>query len=148
MDTEPARVLLVEDNDDHAELVLRQLSDHSANVLMTRVSDGQEALDYLFRSGKFENPHSSPRPDVVFLDLRLPKVDGLEVIRIIKDSEDLRKIPIVVLTTSEAEQDVARAYVNHTNSYVVKPVDFQKFRDLMNELGFYWLSWNTRVSGA
>jgi CheY-like chemotaxis protein len=110
---------------------------------MTRVVDGQEALDYLFRAGNYVEPDSSPRPDVVLLDLRLPKVDGLEVIKALKDSEDLRKIPIVVLTTSEAEQDVARAYVNHANSYVVKPVDFQKFRDLMNELGYYWLVWNT-----
>ena len=146
MDTGPARVLLVEDNDDHAELVIRQLSDHSTNVQMTRVVDGQEAIDYLFRNGKFTNPDSSPRPDVVFLDLRLPKVDGLEVIKVIKESEELRRIPIVVLTTSEAEQDVARAYVNHANSYVVKPVDFQKFRDLMHELGFYWLNWNTRLN--
>ncbi|MEW5938763.1 MAG: response regulator [Chloroflexota bacterium] len=148
MDIEPARVLLVEDNDDHAELVMRQLADHSVNVEMRRVADGQEALDYLFRNGQFTSPESSPRPDVVFLDLRLPKVDGLEVIKILKDSEELRKIPIVVLTTSEAEQDVARAYVNHANSYVVKPVDFQKFRDLMNELGFYWLSWNTRLTAG
>jgi CheY-like chemotaxis protein len=73
-------------------------------------------------------------------------VDGLEVIKVIKESEELRRIPIVVLTTSEAEQDVARAYVNHANSYVVKPVDFQKFRDLMHELGFYWLNWNTRLN--
>ena len=143
MESDIAQVLLVEDNDDHAELVMRQLSDHSIRVNLTRVSDGQEALDYLFRAGKFSNPLSSPRPHVIFLDLRLPKVDGLEVIKVIKDSDDLRKIPVVVLTTSEAERDVTRAYVNHANSYVVKPVDFQKFRDLMNELGIYWLNWNT-----
>lgn len=148
MDTVPARVLLVEDNDDHAELVIRQISEHATPVQMTRVADGQEALDYLFRQGKFTSPNESPRPDVIFMDLRLPKVDGLDVIKTLKESEDLRKIPVVVLTTSEAEQDIARAYVNHANSYVVKPVDFQKFRDLMNELGFYWLSWNTRINRA
>lgn len=142
MDNPPAQVLLVEDNDDHAELVMRQLGDHAVNAQLTRVADGQEALDYLFRDGRFKDPLTSPRPHVIFLDLRLPKVDGLEVIKIIKESEDLRKIPIVVLTTSEAERDVTRAYVNHANSYVVKPVDFQKFRDLMNELGIYWLNWN------
>lgn len=146
MEHEPAQVLLVEDNDDHAELVIRQLSEHSINAHLTRVSDGQEALDYLFHNGKFADPVDSPRPHVVFLDLRLPKVDGLEVIRILKESEDLRKIPIVVLTTSEAERDVTRAYVNHANSYVVKPVDFERFRDLMSELGIYWLNWNTRPS--
>ena len=147
MDNQPAQVLLVEDNDDHAELVIRQLSEQTIHARLTRVVDGQEALDYLFHSGKFSDPVSSPQPDVIFLDLRLPKVDGLEVIKIIKESEVLRKIPIVVLTTSEAERDVTRAYVNHANSYVVKPVDFQKFRDLMNELGIYWLNWNTHPSG-
>ena len=147
MDNQPAHVLLVEDNDDHAELVIRQLSENSIHARLSRVVDGQEALDYLFHSGKFSDAAVSPRPDVIFLDLRLPKVDGLEVIKIIKESEELRKIPIVVLTTSEAERDVTRAYVNHANSYVVKPVDFQKFRDLMNELGIYWLNWNTHPSG-
>ena len=147
MENEPAQVLLVEDNDDHAELVIRQLSEHAIQARLTRVVDGQEALDYLFHNGNFSDPASSPRPHVIFLDLRLPKVDGLEVIKIIKDSEELRKIPIVVLTTSEAERDVTRAYVNHANSYVVKPVDFQKFRDLMNELGVYWLNWNTSPGG-
>ena len=80
---------------------------------------------------------------MIFLDLRLPKVDGLEVLKVLKEAEDTRNIPIVVLTTSEGERDVAKAYFNHTNSYVVKPVDYQKFRDLMDNLGFYWMSWNT-----
>ena len=142
MESGPAHVLLVEDNDDHAELVMRQLSEHSIQANLVRVADGQEALDYLFHNGRFSDLSASPRPHVIFLDLRLPKVDGLEVIKIIKESEDLRKIPIVVLTTSEAERDVTRAYVNHANSYVVKPVDFQKFRNLMSELGIYWLNWN------
>ncbi len=144
MDAEVAQVLLVEDNDDHAELVIRQISENSIRANLIRVADGQEALDYLFHNGKYNDAANFPMPHVIFLDLRLPKVDGLEVIKIIKESEELRKIPVVVLTTSEAERDVTRAYVNHANSYVVKPVDFQKFRDLMNELGIYWLNWNTR----
>lgn len=148
MEPTRAQVLLVEDNDDHAELVIRQLSEHSIHADLVRVSDGQEALDYLFHNGKYTDPADSPRPHVVFLDLRLPKVDGLEVIKILKESEELRKIPVVVLTTSASERDVTRAYVNHANSYVVKPVDFEKFRDLMNELGFYWLNWNTHPNGG
>jgi len=140
---EPVLILLVEDNDDHAELVMRQMSDHRIANKVTRLIDGQEALEYLFRKGKFEDPEASPRPHVIFLDLRLPKVDGLEVLRSLKESDELRNIPVVVLTTSDRESDVAKAYLNHTNSYVVKPVDYQKFCDLMNDLGFYWMSWNT-----
>jgi len=140
---EPVLILLVEDNDDHAELVMRQMSDHRIANTVTRLTDGQEALEYLFRQGQFKEPETSPRPHVIFLDLRLPKVDGLEVLKSLKESDELRDIPVVVLTTSDGESDVAKAYLNHTNSYVVKPVDYQKFRDLMNDLGFYWMSWNT-----
>jgi CheY-like chemotaxis protein len=140
---EPVLVMLVEDNDDHAELVLRQMADHRIANKVIRLSDGQEALDYLFQKGKYINQESNPRPHVIFLDLRLPKVDGLEVLKALKESEDTRDIPVVILTTSEGERDVAKAYLNHTNSYVVKPVDYQKFRDLMDNLGFYWMSWNT-----
>ena len=87
-------------------------------------------------------PNNTPRPSVVLLDLRLPKVDGLEVLKTIKTSEELQGLPVVILTTSEAEQDVAHAYESHANSYLVKPVDFQMFQELMEALGFYWLSWN------
>lgn len=142
---EPVLVLLVEDNDDHAELVMRQMADHRIANRVIRLIDGQEALDYLFRNGKYKDPQESPRPHVIFLDLRLPKVDGLEVLKLLKEDNELRNIPVVVLTTSEGERDVAKAYLNHTNSYVVKPVDFQKFRDLMDDLGFYWMSWNTTL---
>jgi CheY-like chemotaxis protein len=142
---EPVVVLLVEDNDDHAELVIRQLADHRVANKVIRLVDGQEALDYLFQKGAFEDSKSNPRPHVIFLDLRLPRVDGLEVLKALKDSNDMRDIPVVILTTSEGERDVAKAYLNHTNSYVVKPVDYQKFRDLMDDLGFYWMSWNTTI---
>lgn len=142
---EPVIVLLVEDNDDHAELVMRQMAEHRIANKVFRLADGQEALDYLFRKEKFVNPDTSPRPHVIFLDLRLPKVDGLEVLKSIKESSDLRDIPVVVLTTSEGERDIAKAYINHTNSYVVKPIDYQKFCDLMDDLGFYWMSWNTTL---
>jgi CheY-like chemotaxis protein len=81
---------------------------------------------------------------VILLDLRLPRVDGLDVLKTIKEDEDLKTIPVVVLTTSEAEKDVARAYYNHANSYLVKPVGLEDFRKLMDDLGFYWLGWNTK----
>lgn len=139
-------VLLVEDNDDHAELVMRQMSEHRIANKVIRLSDGQEALDYLNRREKYSDPAVSPRPHVIFLDLRLPKIDGLEVLKEIKAADVLKDIPVVVLTTSEGERDVAKAYLNHTNSYVVKPVDYDKFCALMNDLGFYWMSWNTIIN--
>ena len=145
MKGEPVIVLLVEDNDDHAELVARQLIDHRIANQLIRLSDGQEALDYLLQEGKFSDPEKSPRPHVIFLDLRLPKVDGLEVLKIIKNAESLQTIPVVVLTTSEAERDKTSAYLNHSNSYIVKPVDYQKFKQLMDDMGFYWMGWNTNV---
>ena len=140
---EPVLVMLVEDNADHAELVIRTLEDHRIANRIQHFADGQSALDYLFRRGDFADPLSSPRPHVILLDLRLPRVDGLEVLRIIKENDELKTIPVIVLTTSEAEKDVTRAYDNHDNSYLVKPVGFEEFSKLMNDLGFFWLGWNT-----
>jgi CheY-like chemotaxis protein len=140
---EPVLVMLVEDNIDHAELVIRTMEDHRIANTIKHFSDGQTALDYLMRRGEYAEPASSPRPHVILLDLRLPRVDGLEVLRIIKEEPEVQKIPIIVLTTSEAERDVARAYDNHVNSYLVKPVGFEEFSKLMNDLGVYWLGWNT-----
>lgn len=139
---EPLTILLIEDNMDHAELVRRGFEDHRVANEIYHVLDGQAALDYLDRQGNYANANESPRPSVILLDLRLPKVDGLEVLEHIKTSEDLRTIPVVILTTSEAERDVTRAYDHNANSYLVKPVDFDKFAGLMNDLGFYWLGWN------
>ncbi len=107
--------------------------------------DGESALDYLFCRNQFEGK-APPRPMLILLDLRIPKVDGLEVLAQIKTSEEISKIPVVVLTTSEAERDMASAYRHHANSYVVKPVDFAKFGELMNDLGFYWLAWNRQTT--
>ncbi|MEE8392140.1 MAG: response regulator, partial [Anaerolineae bacterium] len=92
--------------------------------------------------GEYVDPESSPQPHVILLDLRLPRIDGLDVLQEIKADEELRRIPVVVLTTSEAENDLAQAYEYHANSYLVKPVDFGKFTQLMDDLGFYWLGWN------
>jgi CheY-like chemotaxis protein len=144
MKAEPALVMLVEDNDDHAELVMRTLAEHRMANKIWRVSDGQIALDYLFRSGEFVDPESSPRPTLILLDLRLPRVDGLDVLKAIKESPDLRQIPVVVLTTSDTDRDVGRAYLHHANSYLVKPVGFDQFSRLMVDLGIYWLGWNTQ----
>jgi len=145
MNGEPVLIMLVEDNVDHAELVMRTLADHRIRNEIRHFVDGQAALDYLLRKGEYADATRSPRPHLILLDLRLPRVDGLEVLTTIKQSEDLRRIPVVVLTTSEADRDVAQAYYRHVNSYLVKPVDFERFGKLMDDLGFYWLLWNTQV---
>jgi len=139
---EPFTILLVEDNPAHAELVLRSFEDHRVANRIIHLSDGETALDYLFRRSPFTDPEKSPRPHVIFLDLRLPRMDGLEVLKEIRASDDLHTLPVVILTTSEAEQDVTKAYEQYTNSYVVKPLDFEGFTALMEDLGCYWLGWN------
>ena len=136
-------VMLIEDNLDHAELVMRTLAEHQVINQIRHFTEGQSALDYLFRRGEYTDPATSPRPNLILLDLRLPRVDGLEILKEIKNSDELRCIPVVILTTSEAERDIARAYLNHANSYLVKPVGFEEFNKLMEDMGFYWLGWNT-----
>jgi CheY-like chemotaxis protein len=142
MDGEPLSLLIVEDDPDHAELILRSLEDNRMVAKIHHVSDGQAALDYILRQGEYADPEKSPRPHVILLDLRLPKVDGLDVLKRIKEDPDVRNIPVVVLTTSDAGRDITEAYERSVNSYLVKPLDFEKFTDLMRELGFYWLGWN------
>jgi len=139
---EPFVILLVEDNPAHAELVKRSLEGHPVANRIIHISDGETALNFLFRRGAFADPEKSPRPHVVLLDLRLPRVDGLEILKEIRTSAELEKLPVVILTTSEAEIDAARAYEYHANSFLVKPLDFDKFIRLMDDLGFYWLKWN------
>jgi len=139
---EPLTILLVEDNQDHAELVKRSFKAHRVANKMYHVSDGAEALDYLFQRGAFADADKCPLPHLILLDLRLPKVDGIEVLKEIRASEKLAKIPVVFLTSSEKETDVAKAYDEHVNSYLVKPVDFANFDQMMDQIGFYWLAWN------
>jgi CheY-like chemotaxis protein len=143
MDGEPLLVLLVEDNPDHAELVIRSLGEHRVANKITHLSDGQTALDYLLHQGEYANSPQYSYPHVILLDLRLPRIDGLQVLKVLKETEALRQIPVVILTTSEAEQDIARAYNFHANSYLVKPIGFEEFEKMMQDLGFYWLAWNT-----
>ena len=142
MNGEPVVILLVEDDAAHAEIVHRCLKDYLVGNRMFHVEDGQQALNYLYHREEFSDPDGSPRPNLILLDLRLPKVDGLEVLETIKGDPGLCDIPVVVLTTSAAETDMVKAYKNHANSYLVKPVDFAKFMDQMKALGYYWLIWN------
>jgi CheY-like chemotaxis protein len=139
---EPLILLLVEDNAAHAEMVMRSFEQQKIANVIKHVDDGQKALDYLFRKGKYTDTLKYPLPHCILLDLRLPKVDGLEVLRQIKISEEMRKTPVVILTTSAADKDIAMAYDYHANSYIVKPMDFAKFDALMGDLGYYWMIWN------
>lgn len=131
--------LLVEDDDDHAELIQMTLAEGRVGNTFDRVSDGEEALAYLRREGVYTD---KPQPDVVLLDLKLPKVDGHEVLAQIKSDESLRRISVVVLTTSQSEADKAKAYYNHASSYLTKPVDFGRFQQMIKDLKLYWGVWN------
>lgn len=141
----PLHILLVEDNDAHAELIIRGMRDQQTANTIHHVADGEQALDYLFRRGAFSDPGKSPRPVLILLDLRLPRVDGLEVLRTIKTTPALLRVPVVILTSSDAENDIAQSYDFHANSYLVKPLDFKTFTRLMKDIGFYWLGWNARL---
>jgi len=133
MTGEPITILLVEDDLAHAEIVKRNLESSRIANKLVHVRDGQEALEYLQRDTE-QDVHRD-RPGLILLDLRLPKVDGLEVLKAVKHDPELSTIPVVVLTTSATEADVARAYEYRANSYLVKPVDFPKFVELMHLIG-------------
>ena len=135
-------VLLVEDNPQHAELIFRLLGDRGIPHRFQHVSDGEAALDYLYRRGAYADASLYPMPHLVLLDLRLPRVDGLEVLKQIKSSENLRSLPVVVLSSSTADRDIAAAYRQHANSYLVKPLDYEKFVVMIETLGLYWLTLN------
>jgi CheY-like chemotaxis protein len=143
MNPDPVLVLLVEDNEDHAELVTRTLREVDHLIRIVHVRDGVAALDYLGLSGDVASLADRPLPGLVLLDLRLPKIDGLDVLRRIKEATSLRPIPVVVLTTSSAPSDVRTAYAHHVNSYLTKPVSFDRFSRMMKDLSRYWTVWNT-----
>ena len=136
MKKEPLTILLIEDNTDHAELIRRGYEENQIVNKIYHVTDGEEALDYLFHRGEYRALKESPRPDIIFLDLRLPKIDGLDVLKKIKDTEELRDIHVIVLTSSSEEKDIAGAYEYHVNGYLVKPVSAEKFSKLLSELGY------------
>ena len=135
-------ILLVEDDPAHADLVMRSFENHPLAERIVHLTDGEQALDYLFRRNAYADPEKSPCPHMVLLDLNLPRIDGLNVLAEIKSSETLRSIPVVILTTSRKEQDVDQAYKLHANSFMVKPFDFDRLAEAMQLLALYWLDWN------
>ena len=135
-------ILLVEDSPHDAELAIRALGKRNLARHLVHVADGQAALDFLFGSGIYEGRDVRKQPKVILLDLKLPKVDGLEVLRQLRADERTKQVPVVVLSSSREDRDVAEAYRLRANSYVVKPVDFEKFLEVVSELGRYWLNLN------
>ncbi|MBI5881780.1 MAG: response regulator [Elusimicrobia bacterium] len=135
-------ILLVEDNHEDAELAVRELRKQKLANRLFLVKDGAEALDFIFGGGAFPERKAENGPKVVLLDLKLPKVDGIEVLRRIKSDERTKSTPVVVLTSSREEKDVVESYRLGVNSYIVKPVDFEKFGRAVADLGLYWLVLN------
>jgi len=131
------RILLAEDSEQDVELTLAALAEHNLANEVVVARDGEEALDYLHHRGKFAS-HANGQPVVVLLDLKMPKVDGLEVLRQIRADPALKHIPVVMITSSREEQDLIRSYQLGVNAYVVKPVDFHKFVESIKQVGFFW----------
>jgi chemotaxis family two-component system response regulator Rcp1 len=136
-DWRPIEILLVEDNPGDVELTREALETAKVANRLHVVDDGADAVDFLFRKGKFAD---APRPDIILLDLNLPKKDGRQVLSEIKTDANLSQIPVVVLTTSQAEEDIIRAYQLHANCYVTKPVDFNQFLHIVSTIEEFWLS--------
>lgn len=135
--SEPADILLVEDNPGDVRLTKEAFTEIELDEELFVVNDGEEALDFVHRRGDYDD---APRPDLVLLDLNLPRVDGLEVLEDVKGDPELRSIPVVVLTGSEAEEDILESYDRHTNAYLTKPIDPEEFVDLVRSFESFWLS--------
>jgi two-component system response regulator len=142
MSTDSIEFLLVEDNPNDEELTLYALKKNNITNRIQVVRDGAEALDYLFCTGEYSHRQINDPPKVVLLDLKLPKVDGLEVLEKIKSDERTRTIPVVMLTSSQEERDIVESYQLGVNSYIVKPVDFEQFIEAVRQLGLYWMLLN------
>lgn len=139
-------ILLVEDNPYDVEITKRAFEKGKIRNTLYVVRDGQEALDFLYHQGGYTDESKAPRPGLILLDIRLPKIDGLEVLRRLKADPDFRKIPVIMLTVSDSDEDISKSYDLGANSYIVKPVEFDKFVEAMKSLYLYWAITNTLPS--
>ena len=139
VNADAVEILLIEDNPQHVELTLRALKKYNLANHVLVAKDGAEALEFIFATHRYQQRRIENGPKVILLDLKLPRVDGLEVLRRVKSDERTKAIPVVVVTTSEQERDIVESYKLGANSYIVKPVSFEKFVEAVSELGFYWM---------
>ena len=142
MENTELEILLVEDNVNDAELAIRALRKNNIANHIIHLKDGAVTLDFLFGKGEYEGRNINNKPKVILLDLKMPKVSGIEVLEKIKSNELTKKIPVVMLTSSKEHSDVEKSYLLGANSYIVKPVDFESFRKTVNDLGIYWMLLN------
>ena len=142
MEHTEVEILLIEDNLNDAELTIRALRKSNIANKLIHLKDGAMAIDFLFGIGEYEGRNTNNQPKVILLDLKMPKVDGIEVLKEIKSNEETKSIPVVVLTSSKENPDVEQAYALGANSYIVKPVNFESFAQAIMNLGFYWLLLN------
>ncbi len=137
-------ILIIEDNPNDAELIVRSLKKNNLLNNVNVIYDGEDAMEYLFNQKKADETRLFDPPKVILLDLKLPKISGLEILEAIKSDETLRKIPVVVVTSSKEDPDIDRAYELGVNSYVVKPINFNEFIDTLSQIGIYWLAINEK----
>jgi two-component system response regulator len=142
MDYNSIDILLIEDNVSDAELTIRELKKHHLANNLFHVKDGEEALDFIFATGKYSNRSIGKPPKIVLLDIQMPKVNGIEVLQKIKSDERTKATPVVILTSSKENPDIKKCYALGANSYIVKPVNFEGFAEAIKTLGFYWLLLN------
>ncbi|MFV1952029.1 MAG: response regulator [Nitrospinota bacterium] len=143
MDSKFINILLVEDNPDHIIFTKEALEENGVVHEIYVVEDGQEALDYLYQKGEYIDKKKSPRPGLILLDIKLPKVDGMEVLRQLKSDPDLKSIPVILLTTSSRDEEIAEGYLCGANSYVTKPVNLDEFIEKIRNIKLYWVITNS-----
>ena len=142
MDYEPSSILLVEDEEAHAELTRRAIRKGGNASRIVVLTDGEEALDYVFNRGKYADKAKYPLPGLIMLDIKLPGIDGIEVLKQIKEHPVLKKIPVIMLTTSDREEDICKSYSYYANSYLTKPVAFKEFEEKIMQIDSYWMLLN------
>lgn len=140
MDRKPINILLVEDNPTDVEVIQEvfKLIESKNRLFLTK--DGEEALDFIYHRGKYQDTSLTPVPDLILLDIKMPKIDGLEVLKVIKSDENLKRIPVLILTVSDRDADIRRAYEYGANSYIVKPIEFLGFANILTKIEEYWFT--------